>query len=225
MILRKLKTFWQLLIGREFRWMLKRISDTLPVKFFYYNRVTLLELKERKTFRRHGGVAMRHATPDDLDAIAACVAKPTAQLRARFAQNDLCFLAQAGDAVVSVEWVAFRRYWLEEVNYTFDPGPQGIFLYDAYTAPEWRLRGIHVSVLQYLVESLQGHSVARVYCHITHGNDLSLQTHLRFGFKIVQYITHVRIFGLSCHLVKDLSVGKREYLFNHGADHCLEKNA
>jgi len=225
MKIRKLKTFLRLLAGGEFRWILKRLSEALPPGVFYYNRVAILTLAEHKTFRRAGGVTLRAAGPEDLSALADVVGKPAAEFRRRFEEGDLCFIAEAGGAVVSVEWVRLRKYRLEEVDYAFDPGPRGLFLYDAFTAPEWRLRGLHVNVLQHVVEWAPARGVEDVFCHITHGNDLSLRTHLRFGFRVAQYITQVRLLGVGGHRIKVVYGGKSLWSWNRGADSCSEKHA
>lgn len=214
MLRRKLKVFVQLLIRLELRGILQRISKTLPFSFFRYNRIIILELEERKKFRKYEAATLRQATEKNLEPLARCLGRAKPELKKRWERKDICFLAEANGSAVSATWVSFQKYRLDEVDYIFDPGANGIFLYDSYTVPEWRLKGIHVNVMQYLLDCLLNHSVEKVYSAIEHGNDLSLRTHLRFGFKVAQHITHVKVFGFRWHLVKSLSVRKSEFLFN-----------
>ena len=173
MIRRKLKTFRQLLLRCEFRCILQRLSHSLPSNIFYYNRIIVLELEERKRFRKYGGATLRQATKKDLEPLARCLGRAKPELKKRWDRKDICFLAEASRSAVSATWVSFQKYQLDEVAYSFDPGDKGVFLYDAYTAPEWRLRGVHLNVMEYLLDCLLNPSVKKVYCAVEHGNTLA----------------------------------------------------
>lgn len=200
MIRRKLRKFVRLLVGLEFRAILQGLSTVLPSKLYYYHRVAILHLEERKQFRRYRGVVIRQATAEDLESLAHHLGRPgigLAVLRQRWAREDMCVLAQAAGLPVSMQWASRQRYAMDNIDYVFDPGDKGIFLYDAYTAPEWRMRGIHVNVMQRLLENLPPEAIEHVYSAIDAGNDHSLRTHLRFGFRVQRYVTQVRLLGLN----------------------------
>ncbi len=55
--------------------------------------------------------------------------------------------------------------------------------------------------MEYLLDCLLNHCIEKVYSSIEHGNDLSLRTHLRFGFKVVHYVTYFRFLGFKWHFV------------------------
>jgi GNAT superfamily N-acetyltransferase len=203
MIPRKLRRFAQLLVGLEFRSILQGVSAVVPSRLFYYHRVAILHLEERKHFRRFGSVVLRRATVEDLESLARHLGRPTIGLdvlKQRWARDDTCVLAEVGGSPVSMQWASRQRYPLDGVDYVFDPGDKGVLLYDAYTAPEWRMKGIHVNVMQHLLEYLSPEGIEGVYSAIDHGNDHSLRTHLRFGFRVCQYVTQVRLLGLNWQL-------------------------
>jgi GNAT superfamily N-acetyltransferase len=204
MIHRKLRRFAQLLVRLEFRAILQGVSALLPSRLFYYHRVAILRLEERKQFRRFRGVVLRPATAEDLESLARHLGRPTIGfevLKRRWTRGDTCVLAEAGGLPVSMQWASRQRYPMSDVDYVFDPGNKGVLLYDAYTVPEWRMKGIHVNVMQHLLEYLPPEEIERVYSAIDHGNDHSLRTHLRFGFRVCQYVTQVRLLGLNWHLM------------------------
>lgn len=203
MMHRKLRRFAQLLVGLEFRAILQGLSAVLPSKLFYYHRVAILRLEERKQFRRLSGVMLRRASAEDLASLTRHLGRPAIGLEVleqRWARDDMCVLAEVGGFPVSMQWASRQRYPLDSIDYVFDPGDKGILLYDAYTAPEWRMKGIHVNVMQHLLEYLPAAGIEGVYSVIAHGNDHSLRTHLRFGFRVCQYVTQVRLLGLNWHL-------------------------
>lgn len=196
----------RLLMDLEFRTILRGISATPPFDFFFtYNRVAVLELKERKRFRQADSITFRQATEKDLEPLLRSLGRKPRyfeEFKKRWDRQDLCFVAEANGFAVCVTWASFQPYRLDAVAYTFDPGVHGVFLYDAYTVPAWRLKGILVNLLQHLLDSLSNHtSVQRVYCAVEHGNDHSLRTHLRFGFKVAQYVTYFRFLGFKWHFV------------------------
>ncbi len=211
MIGRKLRRFCALLLGLEFRLILLGISGILPRRIFYYRRMIILELTERKRFRRYGGARLRQATEGDLEGLAQAVRRPLAELRRRWDRKDLCFLAEVDGAPVSMTWVSPGKHWMWEVEHVFDPGENGMYLYDAYTAPEWRLKGIHVNVMEYVLDALLGDGAGKVYCAVGHENELSLRTHRRFGFTEMQCITCVSVFGWTWRVVEDVGLGRREF--------------
>jgi len=202
-----------LLIDGDFPSILKGISAVLPPTVFHYKRVAVLELRERREFRKYGGVRIRQAHKSDLEPLARCLrrAKPgLGDFRKRWDRGDICFLAEADGSAVAVTWASFHKYRMEEVDYVFDPGNGGVYLYDAYTVPEWRLRGVHVNLMEHLLEALPDRSVRGVYCAVEHGNRHSLRTHLRFGFQIARHVVEVRLMGLRWHRVKRVAAAGHE---------------
>jgi GNAT superfamily N-acetyltransferase len=206
MFWRNIRRLRELLARGEIRMILRGISRMIPRWIFYYRRLLVLELRERKTFRRYGGVTMRRATERDLTVLAQALGRPEVELRRRWGRKDVCFIAEANGGPVSMTWVSFGEYRLEELDYVFEPGPKGIYLYDAYTAPEWRLKGIFVNLMEYLLKNVLNGSVERVYCAVQHGNDLSLRTHRRFGFEVARFVTRVNLLGWKWLMVKDAAV-------------------
>lgn len=189
----------------------------MPWGLFRYNRVIILELGERKRFRRSRSVRVRQATEEDLEALASLPGRQRMpDVKGRWARGDRCCLAEVNGVPVGATWITFGKYPMKELDCCYDPGEDGIFLYDAYTVPAWRLKGIHVDVLEYLLDRYAGAPTVRVYCGVEQWNDFSLRTHVRFGFRILQYLTYAKVLGLRWYIVKSAATGKSRWLLGWG---------
>jgi len=156
-------------------------------------------------FRKFGGVTFHRVAPKDIEALTQCLGRAPGEYHRRLARGDIGFVAEAGGAAVSTTWMSLGKYRLAEVDYLFDPGDHGVFLYDAYTVPEWRLKGIHTNLMEFICDHLGKQTIADIYCAVEHGNDLSLRTHMRFGFMAHQTITYVRLGGFRWHWVQTVA--------------------
>jgi GNAT superfamily N-acetyltransferase len=172
----------------------------------------ILELMERRRLRRSGRAEVREGTAADSAVLVRYLGRKMSDLEARWARNDRCCVAEVEGIPVSATWISSGAYLIQEIEWVFDPGERGAFLYDAYTAPEWRLKGLHVDVWEYILNRLCDEGIERVYCGVGHGNDLSLRSHLRFGFRVEQCVSYARVLGLRWHVVKILSTGRRKVL-------------
>jgi hypothetical protein len=141
---------------------------------------------------------VRSATLGDLEGLAACQDTRDAFLR-RFASNDYCVVAVFDGRVVGYEWFCDKPLYVEE-RYSLEIAvpSDGIYAYDGFILPEHRLAGIWVKFQSvYLRELMQKLRRKKILTIIDYGNTLSMNTHLRFGFKLVRKVLIIKIFGKS----------------------------
>jgi GNAT superfamily N-acetyltransferase len=153
---------------------------------------------------------VRSATLGDLEGLAACQNTRDAFLR-RFSSNDYCVVAVFDGRVVGYEWFCDKPLYVEE-RYSLEIAvpSDGIYAYDGFILPEHRLAGIWVKFQSvYLRELMQKLHRQKIVTIIDYGNSLSMNTHLRFGFKLVRKIFVIRIFGKSFFFKRSLAESKQ----------------
>ena len=117
----------------------------------------------------------------------------------RFAAGDYCVVAVVEGRIVGYEWFCDRSFYVEErYSYRIDLAPEAIYAYDAFILPDYRLTGIWLKFKGlYLRELMKGLGKGRILTMIDSGNRVSMQTHLRFGFRIVRRVFVVKTCGKS----------------------------
>jgi GNAT superfamily N-acetyltransferase len=147
------------------------------------------------------GTVVRDATLKDMEGIAGCQNTPQAFLN-RFHARDYCAVAVAEGRIVGYQWFCDHPCHVEErYSYRIALPPDTIYTYDAFILPEYRLTGIWMKFHSwYLRELMQRLDKKRILTMVDHGNLLSMNTHLRFGYRPVRKVLVTKAFGKSFFL-------------------------
>ncbi len=153
-----------------------------------------------------GPAEVRTATLEDLEGLTRCQNRPQAFLN-RFKANDYCAVALVDGRIVAYQWFCVRPSYVEErYGYPIEVPSDAIYEYDVFILPEYRLGGIwfkfHCLYLKELMEKLRRR---RIIGMVDYGNRLSMNTHLRFGFRLFRRVFVIRMFGKSIFMGKALS--------------------
>lgn len=141
---------------------------------------------------------VRSATVGDLPGIIKCQNTPRAFLK-RFQSKDHCVVAVANGQVVGYEWFCDKASYVEErYSYKIDIPQDAVYAYDAFILPEHRLSGIWLKFKTvYLRELMQSIHKRQIITMVDSGNQMSMSTHLRFGFKLIRKVFVLKVFGKS----------------------------
>lgn len=175
----------------------------LEVAWFY-----VLQLSPPSAPRadRRSKVAVRFATRLDLHSLVACQDKRALFLE-RFDTGERCVVATVDGKVVGYEWVCIADTHEEErYRYLMRIPPSAVYVYDAYIAPEYRLRGVWVFLKLHIAEFVRQLGRQTIITMIEHGNGLSMRTHLRYGYSAVRRIGHLRVLGLRLFFERELAL-------------------
>lgn len=139
---------------------------------------------------------VRRATEGDLQGLAKCQNTPDVFLK-RFETKDHCVVAVVDGRIVGYEWFCDKPAHLEErYTYRIAIPRYGIYAYDAYILPDYRLSGIWLKFKAvYLRDLMQSLHRRKIITMVDHGNHLSMNTHLRFGFRLVRKVFILKLFG------------------------------
>lgn len=197
------------------RSVLERIPfHPLDVNWFY-----LLEYigvpPEHTAFLR-GRAEIRAATMRDLDALVACKGNRAWQTTARrtflnrFKADDTCAVAMLDGRMIAYQWICHRSVYVEErYGYAFDIPPDTVYTYDIFMRPEHRVAGLwvkfHAVFLREFMLKLRRNKILGM---VDFGNRLSMNTHLRYGFRPVKKVFVITLFGRSVFTHKPIRDGE-----------------
>jgi hypothetical protein len=187
------------LLRRPLLLNLRTLLDRIPLKPFDVNRLYFLEYAgvppPHANFLR-GRAEVRSATVQDLEGLAKCQNTPRA-FRKRFESNDHCAVAVLDGRIVGYQWFCSKPSYVEErYSYEIEVPPDAIYEYDIFILPEHRLAGLWFKFhCVYLRELMQRLHRQRIIGMVDYGNRLSMNTHLRFGFRLVRTVVVMKVFG------------------------------
>ena len=99
--------------------------------------------------------------------------------------------------VVAYCWLAFTPVWVGEIGHAVVPGPEDVYLYDAFTMPGWRGRGLFSAMISPLLALARSRHRKRALIFVDAGNRASRRAIERAGFEIVHTVSRVELCGLT----------------------------
>jgi GNAT superfamily N-acetyltransferase len=136
------------------------------------------------------GIEVREATGDDGAGYERNIGTDSAvTFRRRLSTpGGSCWLALAGDAIVHASWVETEAAWVGEVSrYFVVPAGDG-YIYESFTRPEMRGRGVYPAVLTAIAAALRPRGLNRLWIAAEQDNRPSLRAMEKAGFVPVSEI-------------------------------------
>lgn len=145
------------------------------------------------------GITLRLACPSELPRLVSG-RPPEPGLADRFGQRfrrgDLCIVAvEADGAVARSSWVTTAPTWIPELDMEIVPRPGEAYLYDGYTRPDARRRGIDGAVRCFVFDMLRAAAFTRVYSYCRGDNAPALRAANRWQTPVGK-MWFVRLRGL-----------------------------
>ncbi len=158
------------------------------------------------------GIAVRLGSPSELARLVSA-RPPEAGLADRFAQRfhrgDLCIVAvEADGAVARSSWVATTPTWIPELDMDIVLRPGEAYLYDGYTTPDARRRGIDGAVRCFVFDMLRAAGFTRVYSYCRGDNAPALRAANRWQTRLGE-LSFVRLLGLEPRVISRRDAGAR----------------
>jgi RimJ/RimL family protein N-acetyltransferase len=114
----------------------------------------------------------------------------------RLREGQVCAIVRHGEEVIAYCSLTDRREWVAEIGRLVVPGPGEVYLYDAYTAPAWRRRGLFQAMLKSLLEYARVQGRRRALIFVLTGNRASRRAIEQAGFELFQTVSRVKVWGL-----------------------------
>ncbi len=147
--------------------------------------------------RGRGPGAVRRGGPSDILQMERLEGSGKEEIfRERFRRGDHCSVAVHREKVIGYEWYTFDSCHREQ-RYLFPVSipEDAVFAYDAFIQPEYRVSGIWIKFKAHLGDRMREMGRSRIITLIDCDNKLSVNTHLRFGFKIFRRVFYFRLAG------------------------------
>ena len=146
------------------------------------------------------GLEWQALTASDAPEIAAINPLVDADaFQRRFALGMACFGVRLDGALVHYRWYASTPVWLPFLRLRWVPEPGDYTVFDVFTAPEARRRGLHTTISIQALERARGLGLRRFVAFIAWWNEPSLLVARRLGAVRAGSVTLWRLGPLSAH--------------------------
>ncbi len=148
-------------------------------------------------FPARDGLTFREATQEDAALYARDIGTDSAAtFRRRLSPWTQCFVVEDGSRFVHASWVTSARAWTSEIGAFIAPPVGDAYIYESFTRPETRGRGVYPFALNSICTELRRQRVARVWVGAEADNEPSLRAIDKGGFQEAFQLTFHRSRGV-----------------------------
>jgi hypothetical protein len=191
--------------------LIQRLNSETPHWIFLYGGAYLMELRNPKIpYRDYANLTKSYATYEDIPDIinfadlegSQGIMSPEAICEQRLERGDLIHLIRDGDRMVNIVWIFKGKFYIRGYGLKYDTGDDALYLYNGYTAPDMRMKGIINLALADIAEYALKNGRSKFIALIETDNEHSLRFHKRLNFKIIESVEFVKIFGIKFKFYK-----------------------
>lgn len=146
----------------------------------------ILQFLERATggsLSYRADATFRSATPDDAPLYARDIATDSERtFRDRLSEDTYCYLVESRGRVLHASWVTTASAWTGELNAFVSPPSGDAYIYESFTRPEARGRGIYPFALDNICADLGRRGVPRAWIAVEATNASSVRAISKAGF-------------------------------------------
>jgi GNAT superfamily N-acetyltransferase len=141
-------------------------------------------------------LVFQEARPEDGERYARDIGTDSATtFRARLSSETHCFLVTLGEQVVHASWLTTAGVWTREIARFVAPPKGDAYVYESYTRPDARGRGIYPFALRSIEAWASGHGVGRLWIAVEDGNPSSRRAIDKAGFAMAFEVPFGRKWG------------------------------
>jgi ribosomal protein S18 acetylase RimI-like enzyme len=136
------------------------------------------------------------ATPHDAEAYARDIGTDSAStFRTRLTATTRCYLVRDSGILVHATWCTTNAAWTREIRAYLVPPSGDAYVYESYTRPEARGRGVYPFALSAIAADLSAEGIARVWVAVEADNAASLKAVATASFEPHSEIAFTRRWG------------------------------
>ena len=160
-----------------------------------YRRLVLLERRlDDEPPVETAAMELTFGFVDDVDELASVRAWPGApEIRRRFGRGERCFGARHEGQLVALRWIATGSVHVPYLGRTLDLDDGDVFVYEAYTAPELRRRGIARATEGRLAALLRDEGYRRILRTVLPENASGVGMHSAVGNRPIGTIGYLKL--------------------------------
>jgi ribosomal protein S18 acetylase RimI-like enzyme len=118
------------------------------------------------------------------------------------AENHVLAHVKVSGEIIGYIKIALRRVYIHDYRACFPVPDKAAFIYDTYIIPRYRGRNIAPWLIVQAIRHVRGLGVRVIGCHIPPWNKASISAYEKCGFRVVDYIRFIRLFGLKLYIVR-----------------------
>lgn len=151
---------------------------------------------ETPAFRHDPGLVFRRAGAADAGLYARVIGTDSAAtFRRRLTDTTHCFLVEGGGELLHASWVTTGAAWTREVRAYVVPPPGDAYVYESFTSPAARGRGVYPFALRGICEWAAERGLGKVWVAVESANAPSAKAISKGGFEPSYSITYGRRLG------------------------------
>jgi hypothetical protein len=161
-----------------------------------YRRLTLFELSLESPPRIREpavGLAFGFIDPGDEALQALLPGLTRAEIDRRLTRGDRCFVAWDEGRIVSARWIAADRAWVEYLDRDMELQSDEVYLYETYTAPDYRGLTVSGAAGTRLARFLAAEGYRRIVGGVVPENHAALRTAAKTGYREVGRMGYMRL--------------------------------
>lgn len=151
------------------------------------------------------GCSFRQATPEELPACAELARTPLEEYRRRYRDGDECHAIFWGGEPVNLNWLHFGSCYVYGLGLLIQAEPSECYLYNVFTDPGHRGKGLYKTTQRMLIEWLAGRGITRVRQVVASDNAVPQLALPKLGYRLTQDILHKCIGGLKITTVRNVA--------------------
>ena len=118
-----------------------------------------------------------------------------ATFASRLSGATRCWLVLHEGRIAHATWTAAAAAWTREVGRFFRPPPGEGYIYESFTSPAVRGRGIYPLALRHILGRLGAEGITRMWVGVEADNEPSIRAITKAGFEVAFEISYRRRFG------------------------------
>lgn len=143
-----------------------------------------------------GDLFFREATAADARRYAADIGTDSAStFRRRLSPWTRCYVIDDGTRFLHASWVTTSRAWTSEIRACISPPVGDSYVYESFTRPETRGRGIYPFALLSICAQMAEQGVGRVWVGVEADNAASIRAITKAGFREAFELSFRRAWG------------------------------
>ena len=158
--------------------------------------VLLARGADREPSDHDDGLGFRPASSADGELYARDIGTDSKRsFRARLSAATACYVVESGGRLLHSTWVTSSGAWTRELRAYLRPPPGDAYVYESYTHPEARGRGLYPYVLRRIASHAAERGVATLWVAVEADNPASLRAVSKAGFRPVSKLQYGRRWG------------------------------
>ena len=179
----------------------------LQPAWFYYERFVIMNYHFDTPLtctRRLKSIRTRVGESSDMPALHRFMDRGK-EYAHRFKKGDQVIVAELNGQIIGMQWVETGQVHYETKNeYCFPLPIKSFWTYDGHILVDWQVKGVWAGITDELICYLRKYAIDTVYCMVNGLNRHSINSHLRYGYRIRRQVVLIRFFGLRIQFERNL---------------------